>query len=175
MAKGPLPVSVARSIAVLSVARHRKRIPARYRKTPHLRCSRKPLRSQRWGGQRLLVAAVAVVDGNLEEPGAGHTTTGRRRSLVLLKPGLQRLNQAQVRGRQWWRCSCPPGCNPVSTRQPTLIERTNLLSSSARVCSVPHIAGAGVCSCIYRTRSVDRVNVLTQHVFMPGAKPCGNT
>lgn len=51
------------------------------------RCSRDPLRSRRRGGQRILGTGVAVVDGNLEEPGAGHTTTGRRRSLVMLIPG----------------------------------------------------------------------------------------
>jgi hypothetical protein len=48
----------------------------------------------------MLETEVAAVRGNLEEPGAGHTASGRRRSLVLPNPGLQRLNQAQVQGRQ---------------------------------------------------------------------------
>ena len=41
------------------------------------------------------------------------------------QPRLQRLNQAQVRGRQWWHwyCwPCPPGCNPVSTTYTTRTE-----------------------------------------------------
>ena len=56
--------------------------------------------ARRRGGQRMLGAGVAVVDGDLEEPGAGHTATGRRRSLGSAQPRLQRLIQAQVRGRQ---------------------------------------------------------------------------
>jgi hypothetical protein len=48
----------------------------------------------------MLGAEVDVVDGNLEESQAAHTATGGRRSLVLPNPGLQRLIQAHVRGRQ---------------------------------------------------------------------------
>ena len=35
----------------------------------------------------MLGTEVAAVDGNLEEPGAGHRATGRRRSLVLVNLG----------------------------------------------------------------------------------------
>ena len=41
------------------------------------------------------------------------------------QPRLQRLNQAQVRGRQrwqWYCWPCPPGCNPVSTTHTTRTE-----------------------------------------------------
>ena len=59
----------------------------------------------------MLGSEVDVVDGNLEEPQAGHTATGGPRSLVLLN---LRLIQAQVRGRQCIGNLCLPACNPVS-------------------------------------------------------------
>jgi hypothetical protein len=105
------------SIAVLSIVRQLTRILDDVERRHTLRSSRDPLRSRRKGGQRMLGAGVAVVDGNLEEPGAGHTTTGRRRSLVLLNPGRSAESGAG-RGRQWWQwywSPCPPGCNPVGT------------------------------------------------------------
>ena len=60
----------------------------RCRETPHPAPFSRYLRSRCRGGQRMLEAGVAVVDGNLEEPRAGQRT-GRRRSLVLLNPGCR--------------------------------------------------------------------------------------
>jgi hypothetical protein len=42
-----------------------------------------------------MLGAEVAVDGNLEEPQAGHAATGGRRSLGLLNAELQRLIQAQ--------------------------------------------------------------------------------
>jgi hypothetical protein len=47
----------------------------------------------------MLDAGVAVIHGNLGEPG-GRSYSSRSAQITVAQPRLQRLNQAQVRGRQ---------------------------------------------------------------------------
>jgi len=71
----------------------------------------------------MLEAGIAVVGGNLGEPGAGHTATGRRRSLVLLNPDCSASNSSA--GSRKTSNRYLPSCNPVSL--------TKVLASMKRV------------------------------------------
>jgi hypothetical protein len=57
------------------------------------------------------------------EPAAGHTSTGLRRSQVLLKSGADLRNAMSC-------CPCPPGCNPVSTMHSTRIEHASMFGNT---------------------------------------------